>query len=273
MGISRNFSKLADDVDSTGKLTPAAGGLPTQTSQSGKYLTTDGSTPTWAAVDSLPSQTSQSGKYLTTNGTTASWGTVTPPTATAVSDSANTSTGYFTLPAGTTAQRPASPTNGMLRFNTTLGYNEWYSAPMASWYPMYQSSSLAINYLIVAGGGAGGGNGGGGGGAGGGAPESAGYSSAGGTGRTGFALQCQVGYGGHPGRGRFWFCLVSDQHPGDRLHLGQLAACLGLPALAGRFADWATHGLYLPDRAGCRLGFWRYSNASHAPWFGMALAG
>ena len=36
---------------------------------------------------------------------------------------------------------------------------------MASWYPMYQSSSLAINYLIVAGGGAGGGNGGGGGGA------------------------------------------------------------------------------------------------------------
>ena len=30
----------------------------------------------WTTVDSLPSQTSQSGKYLTTNGTTASWGTV-----------------------------------------------------------------------------------------------------------------------------------------------------------------------------------------------------
>ena len=76
-------------------------------------------------------------------------------------------TGSLKIPVGTTAQRPASPVNGMIRFNTTLGYNEWYSAPMASWYPMYQSSSLAINYLIVAGGGAGGGNGGGGNGCGG----------------------------------------------------------------------------------------------------------
>jgi hypothetical protein len=30
----------------------------------------------WAAVEALPSQTGNSGKYLTTNGTTASWGTV-----------------------------------------------------------------------------------------------------------------------------------------------------------------------------------------------------
>jgi hypothetical protein len=30
----------------------------------------------WATVDALPSQTSNSGKYLTTNGTTASWATV-----------------------------------------------------------------------------------------------------------------------------------------------------------------------------------------------------
>lgn len=38
-----------------------------------KYLKGDG---TWAAVDSLPSQTGNSGKFLTTNGTTASWATV-----------------------------------------------------------------------------------------------------------------------------------------------------------------------------------------------------
>ena len=30
----------------------------------------------WGAVDALPSQTSQSGKFLTTNGSAASWGTV-----------------------------------------------------------------------------------------------------------------------------------------------------------------------------------------------------
>ena len=48
-------------------------GLPSQSGQSGKYLTTNGSTASWATVDVLPSQTSQSGKFLTTNGTTASW--------------------------------------------------------------------------------------------------------------------------------------------------------------------------------------------------------
>jgi len=37
-----------------------------------KYLKGDG---TWETVDALPSQTSQSGKFLTTNGTTASWAT------------------------------------------------------------------------------------------------------------------------------------------------------------------------------------------------------
>ena len=35
--------------------------------------------------------------------------------------------GSITLPVGNTAQRPASPTDGMLRFNTTLGYIEWIS--------------------------------------------------------------------------------------------------------------------------------------------------
>ena len=50
---------------------------PVQTSQAGKYLTTDGSTVSWATVDALPSQTNNGGKYLTTNGTTASWAELT----------------------------------------------------------------------------------------------------------------------------------------------------------------------------------------------------
>ena len=49
------------------------GNFPSQTSNSGKYLTTDGSALSWAAVDALPSQTGNSGKYLTTDGTDASW--------------------------------------------------------------------------------------------------------------------------------------------------------------------------------------------------------
>lgn len=50
--------------------------LPSQTSNSGKYLTTNGTSTSWATVDALPSQTGNSGKYLTTDGTTASWANV-----------------------------------------------------------------------------------------------------------------------------------------------------------------------------------------------------
>lgn len=53
--------------------------FPSQTGNSGKYLTTDGTSTSWATVSSassLPSQTGNSGKYLTTDGTNASWATV-----------------------------------------------------------------------------------------------------------------------------------------------------------------------------------------------------
>jgi len=56
--------------------------LPSQTSQSGKYLTTNGTVASWATVDALPSQATHSGQYLTTDGTTASWSTITLPTQT-----------------------------------------------------------------------------------------------------------------------------------------------------------------------------------------------
>lgn len=42
-------------------------------------------------------------------------------------DMLNSSTGFFQFPIGTTAQRPVSPANGYVRFNTDLGYYEgWY---------------------------------------------------------------------------------------------------------------------------------------------------
>ena len=56
--------------------------LPTQTNNSGKYLTTNGSTLSWANVDEFPTQANNSGKFLTTNGTTVSWGTPTDTTYT-----------------------------------------------------------------------------------------------------------------------------------------------------------------------------------------------
>ena len=58
--------------------------LPAMTGNSGKYLTTNGTDSSWAAVDALPDQTGNAGEYLTTNGTTASW--------TALNTDANTTT-------------------------------------------------------------------------------------------------------------------------------------------------------------------------------------
>lgn len=54
------------------------------------------------------------------------WTTVSV-TPTAVSDQANSSTGYFDLPVGTTAQRPGSPTSGNMRYNTTTNSFEGYN--------------------------------------------------------------------------------------------------------------------------------------------------
>lgn len=80
-------------------------------------------------------------------------GAVTPA---AVSDQANTSTGYFDLPAGNSDQRPGSPAAGMVRYNTTTGNPEWYDANGSQWLQFSQGSSYEIEYLVIGGGGGGG---------------------------------------------------------------------------------------------------------------------
>jgi len=82
---------------------------------------------------------------LQTNGTTAL-------TVNTLQNATFNSTGSLTIPVGTTAQRPSSPVNGMVRFNTTLGYNEWYSS-IVGWLPISQPPSYSADVLIVAGGG------------------------------------------------------------------------------------------------------------------------
>ena len=71
-------------------------------------------------------------------------------------------TGFLKLPSGTTAQRPTSNSSGYVRFNTTLGYPEWYDATSGTWYSFTSAGTYSVDYLVVAGGGAGGGLGGGG---------------------------------------------------------------------------------------------------------------
>jgi hypothetical protein len=47
--------------------------FPSQTGNSGKYLITDGTNVSWVSVEKIPEQVNRAGQYLTTNGTTASW--------------------------------------------------------------------------------------------------------------------------------------------------------------------------------------------------------
>ena len=70
-----------------------------------------------------PTGTASSSTFL--RGDNA-WTTVSV-TPTAVSDQANSSTGYFDLPAGTTGQRPGSPTSGNMRYNTSTNGFEGYN--------------------------------------------------------------------------------------------------------------------------------------------------
>ena len=87
---------VATSADTPGKLTVGANGyvlqansatatglewgvydpLPSQTGNTGEFLTTNGSTTSWAVVSQVPSQTGNAGLYLTTDGSTASWATV-----------------------------------------------------------------------------------------------------------------------------------------------------------------------------------------------------
>ena len=77
-----------------------------------------------------------------------------------------TANGSVNLPTGTTAQRPASPQAGAMRFNTTTGQVEYWASTddTPQWRPITETpvNEVAVEYLVVGGGGAGGGQNGGG---------------------------------------------------------------------------------------------------------------
>ena len=201
---------------------------------SGQVLTSAGSAavPTWTTVSSgltvADDTTTNATRYLTF--TSATSGTITTINTGSTELSWNPSLGIFNLggatgalypPRGTTAQRPSSPANGAMRYNTTLNQYEVWNG--YSWTAL-TSQNYSASYLIIAGGGGGGNtagtpsadNAGGGGGAGGlltgtttlttnttysfvvgaGGAGSTGTASGNGTNSTGFSLSAIGGGGG-----------------------------------------------------------------------------
>jgi hypothetical protein len=108
--------------------------LPAQTGNSGKFLTTDGSTVSWATFTGYAGSAGYSGStgYTGSIGAAAS-------TPAAVSNQQNTSTGAFGLPVGTTAQRPVTAYNGYTRINSDTNYLEVY----------YNSNWVTMQYIGI----------------------------------------------------------------------------------------------------------------------------
>jgi hypothetical protein len=76
--------------------------------------------------------------YITNTKKLYIWtGTVWDVASADVFDSSTDSTGYFSLPTGTSAQRPSSPAEGMMRFNTDADALEVYSE--GAWAPLAAS--------------------------------------------------------------------------------------------------------------------------------------
>jgi hypothetical protein len=92
-GVLETISSIYATIENVNNLDT----FPSQTSQSGKYLTTDGTDTSWASVDALPSQSGNSGKYLTTDGTNPSWNTLDLSTKADTLLSINNQTASYTL--------------------------------------------------------------------------------------------------------------------------------------------------------------------------------
>jgi hypothetical protein len=110
----------------TGNIT-FAGGQPTATTASPNIVQlTDSTSSTSTTTAATPNSVKSAYDLANTANTTAN--AALPKAGGTISGNIdNTSTGYFDLPTGTTAQRPGTPNSGMIRFNTDLTQFEGYT--------------------------------------------------------------------------------------------------------------------------------------------------
>ena len=108
--------------------------LPSQTGNSGEFLTTNGTVASWAAVDALPSQTGNADKFLTTNGSAASWAAIETGTITATASGALTNGCPVVVNSNSTVSKPyrnqQSESTGSATdvFDASIGNNDYISS-------------------------------------------------------------------------------------------------------------------------------------------------
>ncbi|BAQ90534.1 collagen triple helix repeat protein [uncultured Mediterranean phage uvMED] len=111
--------------------------VPSQSSHSGKFLTTNGTAASWSTVDALPDQSGHAGQYLKTDGSSSDWATLNP----------NSVTGAFTA----TDETIVKLADGLSMTQTTLsGTHEvptGYQTVMAG--PITVSGTLTVNGRLV----------------------------------------------------------------------------------------------------------------------------
>jgi len=123
---SRAFQQ-ASIISSDGALTGVTV-TPSQISDQANTSTGYIDLPSGTTAQRPVSTTSGSVRYNTTLATVEVYnGTSWLPVGT-VYDAESSSTGFFDLPSGTTAQRPATPSVGMMRYNSTTGFVEVYTS-------------------------------------------------------------------------------------------------------------------------------------------------
>ena len=140
-----NSKVAASIVDAKGDLIAATGADTVSrvaVGSNNQVLTADSSTATglkWATADALPSQTSKTGKFLSTNGTTASWQSA---------DGSVSDWSFYLPPANPTANNPGAPqavmkVNGYWFILTGSGFI-FYSSDAKSWTRWVSTSTEAV---------------------------------------------------------------------------------------------------------------------------------
>lgn len=123
-GTTASWATISADIESVTAGTGLSGGgtsgavtlnldttsvyvVPSQSTHSGKFLTTDGSVSSWALINQVPSISGQSGKYLYTDGSTYSWQTISTASYSNGTNTGNANKVFYnntgTLPTGTAA--------------------------------------------------------------------------------------------------------------------------------------------------------------------------